>query len=126
MTLVGRETGIVGDGVNPAGTKNTVNAKAWDYYGALASNVSSAFVYKADFIKLRQVVIGYNIPGSVFGKFPIQGMNISLVGRNLAVLKKDTPNIDPESNYTNGIAQGLELAGVPPFRSYGLNLNIKF
>ena len=53
-------------------------------------------------------------------------MNISLVGRNLAVLKKDTPNIDPESNYTNGIAQGLELAGVPPFRSYGLNLNIKF
>ena len=126
MTLVGRETGIVGDGVDPTGAKNTVNAKAWDYYGALANNVSSAFVYKADFIKLRQVVIGYNIPGSVFGKFPIQGMNISLVGRNLAVLKKDTPNIDPESNYSNGIAQGLELAGVPPFRSIGINLNIKF
>jgi outer membrane receptor protein involved in Fe transport len=72
MTLVGRETGIVGDGVDPTGAKNTVNAKAWDYYGALANNVSSVFVYKADFIKLRQVVIGYNIPGSVFGKFPIR------------------------------------------------------
>ncbi|HEX6846632.1 MAG TPA: SusC/RagA family TonB-linked outer membrane protein [Chitinophagaceae bacterium] len=126
MTLVGREGGIIGDGVDPSGGRNTVNAKAWDYYGALSANVSSAFIYKADFIKLRQVVIGYNIPGTVFGKFPIQGMNISLVGRNLAILSKDTPNIDPESNYNNGVGQGLELAGVPPYRSYGVNLNIKF
>ena len=126
MTLPGRETGIVGDGVNEAGNKNTVNAKAWDYYRALASNVSSQFVYDASFIKLRQIVIGYNIPFSVFRKTPIQGINISLVGRNLAVLKKHTPNIDPESNYSGGVGQGLELAGVPPFRSFGLNVNVKF
>jgi hypothetical protein len=53
-------------------------------------------------------------------------MNISLVGRNLAIIKKHTPNIDPESNYNNSIAQGLELAGVPPTRTYGINLNVKF
>jgi TonB-linked SusC/RagA family outer membrane protein len=126
MTLEGRETGIVGNGVNEQGQKNTVNAKAWDYYGALASDVSSTFVYDADFIKLRQIIIGYNIPSSVFKKLPITGVNISLVGRNLAILKKDTPNIDPESNFNNTVAQGLELAGVPHFRSYGLNLNVKF
>jgi TonB-linked SusC/RagA family outer membrane protein len=126
MTLEGRESGIVGNGVNELGQKNTVNANAWDYYGSLQANVSSAFVYDADFIKLRQVVIGYNIPTGAFKKLPINAINISLVGRNLAVLKKDIPNVDPESNYNNSVAQGLELAGVPPFRSYGLNLNIKF
>ncbi len=126
MTLVGRETGIIGDGVNEAGNKNTVSEDSWDYYGALASRVSSQFVYDASFIKLRQVVIGYNLPASMFHKLPIQGINISLVGRNLAILKKHTPNIDPESNYAGGVGQGLELAGVPPFRSMGLNVNVKF
>lgn len=126
MTLPGRETGIVGDGVNEAGSKNTVNAMAWDYYRALASNVSSQFVYDASFIKLRQIVIGYTLPSSIFRKTPIQSINISLVGRNLAILKKDTPNIDPESNYSGSVGQGLELAGVPPFRSFGANVNVKF
>jgi hypothetical protein len=126
LTLVGRETGIVGDGVDEAGNKNTVNEDAWDYYGALATRVSSQFVYDASFIKLRQIVLGYTLPASLFRKLPIQGINISLVGRNLAILKKETPNIDPESNYSGSVGQGLELAGVPPFRSFGLNANIRF
>jgi len=126
MTLQGRESGIVGNGVNESGGKNTVNAKAWDYYGSLANNVSSVFVYDASFVKLRQVVIGYNLPTRWFGRLGVQGANVSLVARNLAVLSKHTPNIDPESNYNNSVAQGLELAGVPPFRSFGLNINLKF
>jgi hypothetical protein len=76
-------------------------------------------------VKLRQVVIGYSLPQRWFRRAGIQAVQLSLVGRNLAILKKHTPNIDPESNYTNGNAQGLELAGVPPFRSFGLNLNVK-
>ncbi|MBC7946822.1 MAG: SusC/RagA family TonB-linked outer membrane protein [Chitinophagaceae bacterium] len=126
MTLQGRETGIIGDGVNEAGARNAISEDAWDYYGALATNVSSEFVYSASFVKLRQIVIGYNLPATMFRKLPIQGINISLVGRNLAILKKDTPNIDPESNYSGSVGQGLELAGVPPFRSFGLNVNVKF
>lgn len=125
MTLVGRETGIVGDGVNEAGGKNAVKEDSWDYYGALAGRVSSQFVYDASFVKLRQIVMGYSLPQRWFRRTGIQGAQIALVGRNLAILKKHTPNIDPESNYTNANAQGLELAGVPPFRSFGLNLNIK-
>ncbi len=42
---------------------------------------------------------------------------------------KRTDNIDPESNFTNsisGLSQGLELGGVPPVRSIGANLNIRF
>jgi TonB-linked SusC/RagA family outer membrane protein len=127
MTLQGRETGIVGDGVSElGGGKNTRNAKAWDYYPSLANNVSSTFVYDASFVKLRQIVLGYNLPASLFGKLGVQSANISLVARNLLVLKKHTPNIDPETNYNNTVAQGLELAGVPPFRSFGLNINVKF
>ncbi len=35
-------------------------------------------------------------------------------------------NIDPESGFNVGNAQGLEWFGVPPVRNLGFNLNIKF
>jgi hypothetical protein len=34
--------------------------------------------------------------------------------------------VDPESTYNSGNGQGLEMFGVPPTRSYGLNLMVKF
>jgi hypothetical protein len=69
------------------------------------------------------LTIGYSLPGKMFGN-KIKGATISLVGRNLFIIMKKTDNIDPEASYS-GYSQGLELGGVPPVRSYGLNLNVK-
>ena len=124
-TLEGRETGIVGVGVNEKGEPNAVRVPAQQYYERLF-NIADPFVYSADFLKLRQVIIDYTIPARIFGRSPIKGASISIVGRNLAILMKHTPNIDPESTYNNSNAQGLELAGVPPTRTVGVNLNLKF
>ncbi len=125
-TLDGRESGIVAAGIDEAtGEANQVQVNAQQYYGALYS-ISSLFVYDASFIKLRQLTLGYNIPAAKLQRYGIQGLTISAVGRNLAILSKKTDNIDPESNYNNSNAQGLELAGVPGTRSIGLALNLKF
>ena len=124
-TLAGREGGIVSAGVNEKGEPNAVNSPAKQYYQSLF-NIADPFVYNADFLKLRQVIIDYTLPAKVFARTPIKGASISLVGRNLAILMKHTPNIDPESTYNNSNAQGLELAGVPPTRTMGVNLNLKF
>jgi hypothetical protein len=48
------------------------------------------------------------------------------VARNLFLLYNTAKNIDPESSYSNGNAQGLENFGVPTARSYGLNLMVRF
>jgi hypothetical protein len=82
------------------------------------------FVYDASFIKFRQFTLGYTFPASMFNN-RIKGATLSIVGRNLFTLMKKTDNIDPEASYS-GYTQGLELGGVPPIRSYGLNLNVKF
>jgi hypothetical protein len=50
---------------------------------------------------------------------------LSLVARNLFFIRRLADNIDPEGSY-NAFSQGLELGGVPPFRTYGLNLSAKF
>jgi TonB-linked SusC/RagA family outer membrane protein len=98
------------------------------YYGTLANNVSRLFVQDASFIKLRQIVLGYTFPKSMFGNV-VKSLNVSVVARNVATLMKKTDNIDPEGNYSSsatGLTQGLELGGVPPVRSYGINLNVRF
>ena len=113
-TLVNRES-------NFGTTSNPVNAGT--YYSTLALNVSRLFVQDASFIKFRQISFSYSLPASFFNNV-IQGATISLVGRNLFYLMKKTDNIDPEAALTAN-APGLELGGVPPSRTYGLNLNFK-
>lgn len=125
-TLPGREGGIVAVGIDEAsGNPNTTNVAAQSYYQTVGLNITEDFIYKSDFIKLRQVILSYSLPSKLFAKTPFKGASLSLVGRNLAILKKYTPNIDPESTYNSGNGQGLEWFGVPQVRSYGLNLNVK-
>lgn len=96
---------------------------AQSYYSAMSNN-GSMFLYSGSFIKLRQIVLGYTFPASAFHN-KIQGISVSLVARNVLTIMKHTPNIDPESNYSNG-PQGIEQATVPYTKTYGLNLNVKF
>ena len=127
MTLNGREGGIVANGVDEVtGSKNTTSVSSQSYYQTVGLNISSESIFKSDFIKLRQIIFGYRLPEKMFSKTPFKGATISLVARNIAILKKYTPNIDPESTYNSGNGQGLEWYGVPPVRSVGVNLNLKF
>lgn len=105
-------------------TYGTSNATSQTYYRDLSNNVSALFVHDASFIKLRQITFGYSFPAKIFNNV-IQGLTLSAVGRNLFLLMRKTDNIDPEATYSN-VAQGLELGGVPPVRSFGFNLNVKF
>lgn len=125
-TLNGREGGLQVSGVNSAGDPVTATVDPQDYYQRVAFNITEEFVEDADFAKLRQVTLGYTLPPSVMNRLPLQGITISAVGRNLAILWSKTTNIDPESVYTTGNAQGLEMFGVPTTRNFGFNVNVKF
>lgn len=123
-TLPGRDGGVTVKGVDEKGVAVEKNVNAQDYYNRLFQ-ISSLYVYDASFIKFRSVSLTYSFPASAFNN-KIQGLSLSLVGRNLFYFKKNTPNIDPEANYTNTNAQGLEYGGLPSTRSFGVNLNVKF
>ncbi|MBW8684057.1 SusC/RagA family TonB-linked outer membrane protein [Chitinophaga rhizophila] len=123
-TLAGREGGVVVTGVTEGGEAKTTTIVADDYYNRLAS-ISALQVYKSDFIKFRSLALTYDFSRKALHE-KLNGISISLVGRNLFYFKKSTPNIDPESNYSNSNAQGLEYAGLPTTRSFGVNLNVKF
>lgn len=114
MTLEGREGGVG-------------KASAEDYYKALAQNVTKTSVVDGDFIKLRQLTLGYSMPAKWFGNTPvIRGLDVSLVARNLAILMRKADNIDPEASFGSSINYtGIEGGNLPSTRSFGFNLNFK-
>lgn len=112
-----------GEPLNMTLTPNQAQA----YWGNLGGRDATQYIYDASFVKLRQLVFGYRLPSSIVTKTPFQAVSLSFVGRNLAVLYKNIPNVDPESSYSfNGGAQGLEYFALPATRSYGVSLNITY
>lgn len=126
--------GVIGQGVifsngnNGTITPNTnkVTAREWHTAWTGGRSVAEGVMYDASFVKLRELQIGYTIPDKIFGKIPVRGATISLVGRNL-FLWDNVPHIDPETmSYTGGTAlPGIEYMSLPSTRSYGVNLSFK-
>jgi len=128
LTLPGRENGLTVNGADASGNSNTVTvspANLVNYYTNLAT-ITQNYVYDASFIKLREVSLGYNCPGRWLSKMPFTRLNLSLIGRNLLILYKKTPNIDPESNTTSDNVQGIAATVYPPTRNVGFSLKMTF
>lgn len=117
--------GIVFNGVNPDGTPNTTVSSAADYYKTL-SNIGEYNTFDATFVKLREVKLGYTIPATLTRRIGFQSATVSLVGRNLWIIHKDAPHIDPETAFNTGNGQGLEDLQLPTTRSYGFNITLNF
>ena len=100
-------------------------AQQEDYYRRTYSIAEEA-IQDSDYMRLRQLSIGYNIPSDKLEGTAIEKASISLIGRNLFFLSNSTDNIDPESAYNSGNSAGLEWFGLPVPRTIGLNINLKF
>ncbi|MBA4054227.1 MAG: SusC/RagA family TonB-linked outer membrane protein, partial [Marivirga sp.] len=128
-TLPGREEGLVLNGVTETGDSFTRTITVANLRSAYYNNLNrytELFVHDASFVKLRQIVLSYNLPVAKLKFLKIQSASIAFVGRNLLTLYKETENFDPEQSLTNGAAQGIESIGLPRTRSYGVNLMLKF
>jgi iron complex outermembrane recepter protein len=81
------------------------------------------------FARVREVVLGYRVPGAMSARLGTQDLQLSLIGRNLGFLFKNVPNIDPESSLgTDASVQGYQNyhAYYPTTRSLGFGINARF
>ncbi|MEO1009842.1 MAG: SusC/RagA family TonB-linked outer membrane protein [Bacteroidota bacterium] len=118
QTLNGREGGV---------TNNGVTVPAEQYYQELAQRITGTSVVDGDFIKLRQIILGYSFPSKIFeGNKVLKGINVSFVARNLAILHRKADNIDPENGFGSNVGfLGIEGTSLPFTRTFGLNANFK-
>ena len=131
-TLIGRETGVVGNGVMSDGNGGyvannvLVSAKAFNQ-SSYSNSIESSAIFDASYVKLRQVSIGYTLPQKFIEKSILKSLKFSIVGRNLAILYKNAPHIDPETGFSSSNGnQGQEFGQSPSARNIGFNINMRF
>lgn len=133
-----RENGVIVDGLlftgydengvaQTDGTPNTTSIAAVDHFFVNQGYViGAADVYDASFLKFREMRLQYSMPAKWFEKTFIRGITLGITGRNLAILKKNVPHIDPENGISTSNVQGLEGGQLPTERSIGFNVSFRF
>ncbi|MBJ2173848.1 SusC/RagA family TonB-linked outer membrane protein [Aureibaculum sp. A20] len=128
-----RENGLVADGVMSDGnggyvTNTTPVASVDQYFRLMRRNPGDFTTFDASFVKLREMSLQYSFSSEVLEKLSLSALNISLVGRNLAILSRNTPDgYDPESaGNASGNIQGREYGQLPTARTVGMNIKLSF
>lgn len=95
-------------------------------YGTEEKYISSMFLEKGDYLKLKNLSLGYTLPARIASKIKVQNLRVSLNATNLFTLTKFS-GYDPEIavNQTTG-ASFATYASMPQARTYSLGLNINF
>lgn len=127
-SLAGRENGLILDAYTTDGQPNDKSISAQTYWSIIGDRypVGELYTYSATNLRLREVVLGYNLPtGLLNGSKFVKGARLSLVGRNLFFLQREAP-FDPELTLGTGNGGGLEYGALPSTRSFGFNLRLSF
>ena len=135
-SLAGRrdgENGIIFPAINQ-GTGRANDVAVTDLQGFYADyrnlQIGDPFIFKSDFVKLRNISLAYNFTSllnSVSALKFFKGLVLSASVRNVAILHKDLPGLDPEAIQSSGdIRSGYENAALPTTRSFNVSLNVKF
>jgi hypothetical protein len=129
VTEANRETSFVVNGVKEDGTKNTTLVTPQAYYskiGARGGIVGEAFTYDASNMRLRQAALTYAIPATALKKTPIKNASVSVYGRNLFFVYKNSP-MDPDVTLNGNVTgYGVDFYSLPTTRSFGVNAKIGF
>lgn len=128
-SLVGRDGGVVFPGVYANGEKNTVKVDPQLFYTDYRNlQIADPFLFKSDFIKLRNITLNYDATRFLSSKVKfIKGLTLSASCRNVLIIKKYIDDLDPESFASSGDSRvGYEQTSLPTTRTYGINLNVKF
>lgn len=92
-------------------------------------NNETAFYTSANFWKIREVALVYDVPQKIFNKTKaIKAISVTLTGRNLVTfLPKSNVYTDPEFANTTGNALGVNTTfNTPPTRIFGAAVNVTF
>ncbi|MCK4988880.1 MAG: TonB-dependent receptor, partial [Bacteroidales bacterium] len=118
--------GIILPGVLEDGTPNDIRIESDIFAEGWVRSPHARFVYDATYIKLRELVLTYDLPQELMNRTPLYGASISFVGSNLWIIKKNLPHADPEASQGAGNIQGWQSGVMPTTRNFGFSLNLQF
>jgi len=123
--------GVMLKGVTTSGEANAKLVDAAAYYmnsfGWASGWYENGAIFDNDYIKVREVALGYNLPKALTEKLHFQNIRVSLIGRNLFYVYRTLENLDPEVAIgSRWDRQGVDEGSMAANRSYGFAINARF
>ena len=125
--LVANGGGVLLDGVNADGTQNTIFTEHHNYRNPFGykTGIQEQHEWDASYVKLREIRLAYDIPTSLFGGF-VNSASISLIGKNLWIISKNSPYSDPEFGLSAGNITGYQSGAPLGVKEIGASLKLQF
>ncbi|WP_340074614.1 TonB-dependent receptor [Leptobacterium sp. I13] len=96
-------------------------------FGANGTQQSTRYLQESDFIRLRNLTLGYTLPSDLTQKFFIEKLRVYFTGFNLLTIT-DYDGYDPEStadfNGNASIASGIDFYSAPAAKTYTFGVTI--
>ena len=95
---------------------------------AVSTQASTRWLEKGDFLRFRQINLGYNLPSTMTQRYGFNRARIYAQVQNAFVFTKYSvgdPEVNSNRNNSN-IAYGIDNRSVPQTRAYTLGLNLSF
>jgi TonB-dependent starch-binding outer membrane protein SusC len=94
----------------------------------MAGRTSSRFLYDGSYVRLKNLVLGYNLPESILNKVHIRNLRIFGMGENLLTFTK-YPGTDPEffnakNDKEANIAPGIAGITLPQVRTFSVGVSV--
>ena len=118
-----------GDGTYSENNIPLYGTTLYNYWDNGAEAMGSGSLISKSYVKLRQVVFGWNVPAKWLAKTPLTGVRLSVFGNNLLMWTPASNTfIDPEgSSFGNDLEGNFgEYSSNPSSRKFGFNVNVKF
>lgn len=127
------DDGMILKGVKENGEKNDIMISAarwynWSYnWGVGDPTYYSHAIFNNSYVKVREIVIGYNFPKSITEKFHCTKLQVSAFARNPFYIYKNMPIFDAEAtDATNWVEQSWIGGSSVTTRSFGVSLRASF
>lgn len=111
-----------------AGLVEPTHAPQFYYrYASSSTGVSDFWIKESTWVALRQIAISYNLPKSIAAKLKVNGISVSVIGRDLGYLYNSLPyDLNPASLNSNLTSAVGEEGFLPMIRSIGGSVKIRF
>ncbi|HRQ52358.1 MAG TPA: hypothetical protein PLR74_17550, partial [Agriterribacter sp.] len=87
---------------------------------------SDMFIEKGDFLRLKNIVLGYTLPLNLTERAGISKLRVYVTGQNVFTFTKYS-GLDPELGYSDGNRQiNVDIAQYPQSRSWTFGVNVTF
>lgn len=118
-----------GDGTYSENTIALTPTNIYNYWNNGGDNYDAGLLVDKSYIKLRQVVLAWDLPKAWLAKTFLTGVKLSLYGNNLFLwTPSENTFMDPESTSFGNDLEGNfgEYSTNPSSRKFGFNVSVKF